>query len=155
MDFQFPSPPLTNPFVFRASAVLLNSPNWDATPLEIACPSQGRLMLYFSYTRGEAAGGFDFQLQYSPYSANPAVVQSWFPESEFSAAVLAAGVDSQSRVQREYVTYQSQGAAIENFVYGPVDLGATVERVRLVARETGQQAVVGTLHVIGTIYSEQ
>lgn len=155
MDFQFPSPPITNPFTFRAAAALPGAGAWDATPLEIACPSQARMTLYVSYTRGAAGGAFDLQLQYSPYSANSLVAANWFTESEFSAAVLAAGVDSQNRLQRAYVTYQSQGAAIENVIYGPFDIDATVERVRLVARESGVVGNPGTLHVVGLIYSVQ
>ena len=151
----FNFPPITNPFTFRASAVLAGAGAWDATPLIISCQAKSRLTLFLSYTRGAAGGAFDFQLLFSPYSANPAVVQSWFPQSEFTPAVLAAGVDSQGRLQREYVTYASQGAAIENVVYGPVDLGANVERVEVVARESGVVGVPGTLHVMGIIFSEQ
>jgi len=69
--------------------------------------------------------------------------------------VFAAGEDSQSRLQQEYVTYASKAAAIENVVYGPVDIGANVERVEFRARESGVLANPGTLHVMGIIFSEQ
>jgi len=151
----FPFPPITNPITFRASAALPAAGAWDAAPLEISCPMHGRMTLFLSYTRGAAGGAFDFQLQASPYSAATAGVQNWFNESEFAAAVLAAGVDSQSRLQREYVTYLSQGAAIENVVYGPIELGASVERIRVPARESGVVGTPGTLHVVGIIYDEQ
>ena len=154
MAFTFPVPPLTNPITFRASAVLLGGNAWDVTPLVVACPAHSKLTLFLSYTRGAAGGAFDFQILVSPYSADVVGVQSWFMQSEFTPAVLAAGVDSQSRLQREYVTYASQAAAIENVVYGPVDLGANIERVQVRARESSQVAV-GTLHVVGVIYSEQ
>ena len=145
-------PPLTNPFTFRASAALAGAGAWDATPLTIACPQRGSLTLFLSYTRGAAGGAFDYQLQVSPYSATVAGVENWFNESEFSAAVLAAGVDSQSRLQQEYITYGSKAAAIENVVYGPVQLEAGIERIRLVARESGVVGNPGTLHVVGLIY---
>lgn len=151
----FPFPPITNPLTFRAAAALPAAGAWDATPLIVACPQYSRLVLYLSYTRGAAGGAFDFQVQVSPYSANAAVVQSWFNQTEFSPAVLAAGADSQSRLQQEYVTYASQGAAIENPVYGPIELGAGVERVMVRARESGVVGTPGTLHIVGIVYNEQ
>jgi len=155
MPYAEPFPPITNPFTFRASAALPAAGAWDATPTIVACPQYARLVLYLSYTRGAAGGAFDFQVQVSPYSANLPVVQSWFMQSEFSAAVLAAGADSQSRLQREYVTYQSQAAAIENVCYGPVELGAGVERILVTARESGVVGTPGTLHIVGIVYNER
>ena len=155
MPYAEPFPSITNPFTFRASAALAGAGAWDATPLIVACPQYARLVLYLSYTRGAAGGAFDFQLQVSPYSANALVVQSWFNQSEYSAAVLAAGADSQSRLQQEYITYQSQAAAIENVVYGPVELGAGVERVMVRARESGVVGTPGTLHIVGIVYNER
>jgi hypothetical protein len=155
MTFTFPVPPLTNPFVFRASAALAGAGAWDATPLVIACPQHSRVTFYMSYTRGAAGGAVDFQLLVSPYSATVAGVENWFIQTEFSPAVLAAGVDSQSRLQQEYVTYASKAAAIENVVYGPVDIGANVERIELRARESGVVGTPGTFHVMGVVYSEQ
>lgn len=154
MPYPEPFPPITNPVVFRASAVLAGANAWDATPLIVACPQYSRLILYISYTRGAAGGWMDFQIQVSPYSANVAGVQSWFTQTEYSGAVLAAGVDSASRIQREYITYQATGAAIENFVYGPVELGACVERVLVTCRE-GSGVAVGTVHIMGCIYNER
>lgn len=153
----FPFPPITNPITFRASAALPAAGAWDAAPLEIAVPSKSRMTLYVSYTRGAAGGAMDFQVVVSPYAANLAGVEDWFMQTEYSAAVLAAGVDSGSRLQREYVTYASQAAAIENFVYGPIDLGAGVERVYVRAREsaTGIVATPGTAHIVGLVYNEQ
>ena len=152
---QFVFPQLTNPITFRASAALAGAGAWDAAPLEIAVPQHGRLVLFLSYTRGAAGGAFDFQLVVSPYSAVVAVVQNWFSESEFTPAVLAAGADSQSRIQREYVTYLSQGVPIENFVYGPIELGGGIERLRIPARESGIAGTPGTLHIVGIVYDEQ
>ena len=153
MPYAEPFPPITNPFTFRASAALPAAGAWDATPLIIACPSYSMLVLYISYTRGAAGGAFDFQLQVSPYAANLAGVEDWFNQSEYNAAVLAAGVDSQSRIQQEYITYQSQAAAIENVVYGPVDLGAGIERIMVRARESGVVGTPGIAHIVGIVYN--
>ena len=153
----FPFPPITNPPTFRASAALPAAGAWDVALLEIAVPSKSRMTLYISYTRGAAGGAMDFQVVVSPYSATVAGVENWFMQTEYQAAVLAAGVDSGSRLQREYITYASQAAAIENFVYGPVDLGAGVERVYVRAREsaTGIIATPGICHITGIVYNEQ
>lgn len=151
----FPFPPITNPITFRASAALPAAGAWDATPTVVAIPQLARLVLYISYTRGAAGGAMDFQLQVSPYSATAAGVQNFFNQSEYSAAVLAAGVDSQSRIQAEYITFQSQGAAIENVVYGPVELGAGVERIMVRARESGVVGNPGTVHIVGIAYNER
>jgi hypothetical protein len=155
MPYSEPFPPITNPFTFRLSAALPAAGAWDASPLIVACPQYARIVLYLSYTRGAAGGAFDFQLQVSPYSSNLPIVQSWFNQSEYSPAVLAAGVDSQSRLQQEYITYASQAAAIENVVYGPVELGAGVERIMVKARESGIIATPGTLHIVGIVYNER
>lgn len=156
MPQTFVFPPITNPITFRARAALAGAGAWDATPTVVACPSQTRATLYIEYTRGAAGGAVDFQVAVSPYAADQvAPVESWFYQSEYSAAVLAAGVDSQSRLQREYLTYLSQGAAAETFVYGPIDLGAGVERIEVRARESGVVGTPGTCHIVGIIYSEQ
>ncbi|OGO65926.1 MAG: hypothetical protein A2029_01530 [Chloroflexi bacterium RBG_19FT_COMBO_47_9] len=145
-------PPITNEIIFRASAVLPAAGAWDAAPLEIAVPSKSRMTLYISYTRGAAGGAMDFQVVVSPYSATRAGVQNWFMQSQYDSAALVAGADSQGRVQREYITYGSIGAAIENFVYGSVELDAGVERVRVQARESGVVATPGICHIVGIVY---
>ena len=40
-----------------------------------------------------------------------------------------AGVDTQSRLQREFETYQATLAPVESFTYGPIALDGTVERL--------------------------
>jgi hypothetical protein len=150
----FNSPPITNPVTLRARGVLVGAAVWDVTPLVVACSSKSRMTLYIEYTRGAVGGVLDFQIRVSPYSVDAVLpVQTWFEQSEFTPAVLAVGVDSQSRVQREYISFASREAT-ETFVYGPVDLGANVERVQVRARESGGVAV-GTCHIMGIIFSEQ
>jgi hypothetical protein len=65
---------------------------------------------------------------------------------------VAAGVDTASAVQREYQGYTSQGAAAEDFVYGPIALNGNIERIRIRARETGVVGTPGTLQITGELY---
>jgi len=134
----------------RASAVLTAAGAWDAAPLELASPYFDEVNLAFTYTRGGAAGAFDFQVETSPYSvaANvPAGASEWVTQAIYAAGGVVAGADTQSRVQREYETYQATGAGAEDFSYGPLNLGATVERIRVNARESGNVGAPGTLQI--------
>lgn len=145
----------TTPFmmeiVLRAAAALPGAGAWDAVPLEASVQNCDGLTLYLSYTRGAAGGGFDFQLQASPRLINDGTLQNWYPPSVYAAGVLAAGADTQSRLQREYATYQATGAAIETAIYGPIRLARNVARVRLLCRESGVPATPGTVHVSGVL----
>lgn len=135
--------------VARAAAALPAAGAWDAAPVEMYCCYAQRVTLYFTYTRGGAGGAFDFQVQVSPYSLDtlaPAGAQAWMVMSLYDSGGVAAGVDSQSRAQREYITYQATGAAAEAFVYGPIEM-AHVERLRVRARESGAVGAPGTLQI--------
>lgn len=127
----------------RASAVLAGAGAWDAAPVALACPGFKHVTLYFHYTRGGAAGAFNFRIDTSPDSTGAV----WNQSSQYAPGALAAGVDTTSAVQRENITYTATAAAIEDFVYGPVDLDATVERIRIPARETGNVGAPGTLEI--------
>ena len=144
-------PVIPNPVTIRASAALAGAGAWDATPTEIACAGFRFAVFYISYTRGAGGGAVDIQLQVSPRAVNSGVVENWFDQSLLAAGALAAGADTQSRTQREYVTYQATGATIENVAYGPVDLGGAAERLRLPARESGNAGAPGTLHVVAVL----
>lgn len=145
-----------NPVNARASAVLPAAGAWDAAPTEFFCTGAKHALIHFTYTLGAAGGAFDWQLQTSAYSlaANaPAGAQAWATQSLYDPGALAAGVDTQSRAQREYVTYRATVAAVvESFVYGPVDLEGTVERMRIPARESGVTGTPGTLQITVTLY---
>lgn len=154
MTFQFPNPPITNLLTFRASAALAGAGAWDATPLEVAVPSQSKIKLYCVYTRGAAGGAVDLQPQYAPRSIDAAGVEDWFAQTRYSGGVLAAGSDTQSRLQREYFTYASTAAGAENFVIS-IDIDSTVERVRVPCRESGVVGNPGTVHIVGFVYSNQ
>ena len=94
------------------------------------------------------------RVEFSPYYADanaPANTPSWFRTSEYAPAVLAAGVDSASRVQREALTYQATGATQESFVYGAIPLGRTVERVRIACAESGAVGTPGSCAIFAQL----
>lgn len=136
--------------IARASAALAGAGAWDATPTELACPGFDEVNLAFTYTRGGAGGAFDFQIETSPYSIAgnvPAGASEWVTEAIYATGAVAAGADTTSLVQRELQSYTSTGAGAEDFSYGPLKLGATVERIRIRARESGAAGTPGTLQI--------
>ena len=136
--------------IARVSAILLPASDWDVTPLIMPCPYFDVVTFALTYTRGGAAGAFDIQLQHSLYSLVglvPAGASEWITESVYAGGILAAGADTQSRLQREYETYQATGAALEAFSYGPISLSGTIERIRVTARESGNAGAPGTLQI--------
>ena len=149
-------PHISNPITLRASAVLPAAGAWDATPLEVIVSNLHWITLYISFTRGEAAGVLDLQLQWSPYSQTVAVVQNWFPMTAYATGGVAAGADTTSLTQREIMSYTPTGAAIENFIYGPVEFRDTAQRLRVLGRDIGVQvAEPGTLHIVGVATQAQ
>jgi hypothetical protein len=142
-----PYPFVVNPPVIRAVAVLPAAPAWDATPLEINTVGVHYATFYMSYIRGAIGGAVDFYFEISPMSVDPVAPPTWWRQTLYAGGILAAGVDTQSRVQREYVTYGSTGALLENFVWGPIDLGLSAERIRMFARESGVPGTPGTFGV--------
>jgi len=147
----------SNPVTLRASAALAAAGAWDAAPTESFTSGAHHITLSFTYTRGAAGGAFDWQIETSIYAVVgnvPAGAAEWVTESLYAAGAVAAGADTQSHVQREYQTYESQGAAAEDFVYGPVALNGTIERIRVRARESadGVQGTPGTLSIVAELY---
>lgn len=137
---------------FRADAALTAA--FDVAPLELPCADASTLTLFLSYTRGAAGGAFDFQIWVSPYAvaANLATgAEEWLSLSQYASAVIAAGVDSTGLVQRERLSYTSTGAAAEGFVYGPIALGGTLERIRIPALESGVPGTPGDLQIEGVL----
>jgi len=146
-----PHPLIHSLAVMRPLLILPAAPAWDAVPLEFAIAGFDYAILYCTYTWALGSmliGAVDIQVQASPYVANLPVVQNWFPQSLYVAGILAAGADVVSRVQREYVTYQATVINVaETFSRGPIRI-AGAERVRVVARESGDVALPGTLEVV-------
>ena len=149
-----PSHPLgtINPVTFRAAAILLAAGAWDVAPLEISVAGFRWLTLFLTYTRGAAGGAVDFQAESSPNSADT-VLEDWFTQTLYAPGVMAAGTDIVSRVQRELITYLATGAAAENFVFGPIEIGGAVERMRVRARESGDVANPGNIAIYGVLYT--
>lgn len=146
-------PVIGNPGTVRAAAALGAAGIWDAAPTEVACAGFNWVVFYFTYTRGAAGGAMDFQIHTSPYSADLAGVEDWFYQSLYGAGAVVAGTDTTSNIQRELVTYGSTAAGAETFVYGPVQLDGTVERVRIRCRESGIPGTVGDCHIVGVFYN--
>lgn len=139
-----------NPEVIRAAAILPALGAWDAAPLEINVTGARNVVFYMSYTAGAPNGAVDFYFEYSPMSQDPLAPPMWWRDILFAPGILAAGVDTQSRIQRQYVTYQAVGLVREDFRYppdGPIDLGLCVERIRLFARESGAAGNPGVFGV--------
>jgi len=138
-------PTISNPVTLRASAALAAAGAWDAAPTEVIIGTTSRIMLYFEYTRGAAGGAFDWKIE----TALPAGTD-WYQTTIEAPGVMIAGADVQSFVQRNYRTYSSTAAAVERFVYGPVEIDA-VEGWRIAARESGVVGTPGTLEIMAMI----
>ena len=134
--------------VARAAAIL--GAAWDATPLELACPGALSVTFYVTYTRAAAGGAVDTQVQTSPYSVDRAGVEDWFTQDIYAGAAVVPGADTTSTIQRELITYQATAAAAEMYPLDPIDLGGTVERIRIPCRESGNPQDPGTCHIVAT-----
>lgn len=144
-----------NPVTMRAAAALPAAGAWDVAPTEQNIAGAASITLSFTYTEGAVGGAFDWQLQSSIYSvaANvPAGAGEWADESLQATGAVFAGADPQSLVQAEYQTFNPVGVGAETFTYGPIELAHTIERVRIVARESGQVGTPGTLAVVMECY---
>jgi len=143
-----------NPVNLRASAALPGAGAWDATPVEQSIFGAQGMTLSFTYTRGAAGGAFDYQIELSPYSVPalvPAGASEWITSAAYSVGVVAGGADTQSREQREYKTYGSQGAAAEDHQID-ISLQAPYERIRITARESGVVGTPGTLQITMVVW---
>jgi hypothetical protein len=137
------SPTYLTQQIARASAALPAAGAYDAAPTELYCNTFETVTLFFTYTRGGAAGAFAFRVDVSPDGTGA----TWFRQTLYAPANVVTGADSQSDFQREAVEYGSTGAAAESFVYGPMTLGGVAERIRIAAAETGNVGAPGTLAI--------
>jgi len=153
MALDRPQPVIDNPVTIRAAAALPAAGAWDVAPTEVACAGFNWVTFYFTYTRGAAGGAMDFQIHVSPYSADLAGVEDWFYQTIYGAGAVAAGADTTSNVQRELVTYGSTAAAAETFVYGPIRLDGTIERLRVRCCESGVPGTAGDCHIVAVFYN--
>lgn len=132
----------------RAAAILPAAGAWDATPLELHCSKFDFVTFYITYTRGAVGGAVDFALQVSPRTTDLAGVEDWFQQAILAGGAVAANADTTSLTQREVISYGATAAAAESFVYGPVELRGTVERLRMPCCESGDTDNPGTAHII-------
>ena len=138
----------------RVSAALPAAGAWDATPVEFPVCGMDNMTLHRVYTRDAVGGAYDFQVFYSPYSVAglvPAGGAEWEAMDLYASGLVVPGADTASIDQRETITYTSQGVAAEAAVFGIVELGQTIERVRIRARESGALGDPGTLQIQVTL----
>jgi len=144
-----------SPVVFRASAALPAAGAWDAAPTEFSVAGGEMMRLSLTYTRGGAAGAFQFQVEASIYSvaANvPAGASEWVTQALYDPTAVVAGADVVSLMQRESQSYTATGAGAEDFFPTPMSLQG-IERIRIRARETGNVGAPGTLSIVGNMES--
>jgi len=148
------TPPLSATYLnvqeARASAALPAAGVYDATPTVMPCAYFDSVTFSFTYTRGAAGGAFNWQMETSPYSIAgnvPTDASEWVTEAIKAAGAVVAGADTTSLVQRDSQSYTSQGAAAEDFSFGPIELNGTVERIRVRAAESGVVGTPGTLQI--------
>ena len=125
----------------RVSAVLPAAGAFDAAPLSMPCPGFDFVTLFFRYERGGAGGDMQFRIEANPDAAGGI----WHQASLYAAGAVASGADSLSNLQQEAIEYGSTAAAIESFVYGPLELRGGVERLRVACAESGAVGTPGTV----------
>lgn len=138
----------------RVSAALPAAGAWDPAPVEFPVCGMSNMTLHRVYTRDAVGGAYDFQIWFSAYSVAgliPAGGAEWEAMNLYASGLVVAGVDTASLDQRETITYTSQGVVAEPVVFGVVDLGQTIERVRIRARESGDLNDPGTLQIQVTL----
>lgn len=129
----------------RVSGVLLGAGAWDATPTVMACPSFDFVTLYIKYDEaaGGADGAVDIRIDVSPDSTGTV----WHQITAYSVGAVTAGADTVSNMQREEIGYQAVGADAEFWVFGPIELRGTVERMRVAAQESGDVGDPGVCEI--------
>lgn len=138
--------------VARTSAVLPAAGAYDTSPTELMCAGFESAVFYFSYTRGDALGSFAFKIEVSPHASDSATYDNWFQLALYEADSIVAGTDEQALIQREEILYTPTSANEERFVYGSVNLGGGIQRVRVSAKEVGTVGKPGTLEVLSTFW---
>lgn len=135
----------------RALAALEAAGAWDPTPVELMSYGGSNVTFFFQYTRAGAGGDMQFRIEISPYIQDadaPAGIAAWYRSTVFQAGFVVSGADSLSNIQRTDNEYGSTAAGAETFVYGPLSLEQTTERIRVVCAESGAVGTPGTVAVI-------
>ena len=142
-----------NPVDLRPSAALEAAGAWDTAPVAVRVSDATRMSLALTYTRGGAGGAFDWyiEISYAGVAATlPTGAAEWDEMALYASGPVAAGADSQSRIQMEFITFQPLTVNAETFTWD-IELDGTVERVRILARESGAVGTPGTLQVTAII----
>ena len=133
-----------NQQVARALAILPAAGAWDPDPIAMQCSDFDSVTFYISYIEGAVAGGsVDLRIDVSPDVAGAV----WHQSTLYGAGVVVGGADSVSAFQREEIRYDPTGVALEYWVYGPIRLSGTAERIRVAAQEVGQVATPGNCEI--------
>jgi len=145
-----------NPVILRVSAILPPAGAWDATPLESFSTYADFLTLNFTYTPDAQGvnGAFDFQMWTSLYfvaARVPTGADEWVAPPIYASGAVVAGADTQSLLQEEYQTYTPDTNATHSFEIGPIPLRATIARIRVRARESGDTDNPGVLQITGVL----
>ena len=122
----------------------------------IVTAGAGSIVFQITYTPGGAGQELNFYVETSIYSIAgnvPAGAGEWARESIYQPGAVVTGVDTESLMQREFESYTATGAAAETFVYGPVELGHVIERLRMAALEAGDPQEFGSLIVVAELYT--
>ena len=131
----------------RAAAILTAAGAFDAAPTALYCPDMDFVTLYITYTRGGAAGALTFKIEVSPRTVDSGILQNWYQAAILAGGAVVAGGDTTSLTQREETEYTPLTANAEMYVYGPVELRSTVERIRVVCAESGNVGAPGTAQI--------
>ncbi len=134
-----------NPVTIRADGALTNV--WVVSGTTNVAYATG-VTFSFTYERGAAGGAVDTQIQVSIYSIAalvPAGFDEWISAALYAAGAVAAGADTQSRLQREYETYAATGVGDESWV-DVLELPTPIERIRLRVRESGVPGTPGNFN---------
>ena len=135
--------------VARAEAVLAGAGAFDTTPAVMACPGFATVVLFVEYTRAGAGGKVKLKVEGSP-QASGAV---WHQLSVYGVGAIAAGSDTTSIEQREFIEYGSTGAGKELFMV-KVNLHGGIERLRVAAAESGAVGTPGTVKITANFAAE-
>lgn len=120
---------------------------FDGAPIEMYCSEKETVTLYCTYLRGASGGEVTLRVESSPHAEDTAGA-NWFAITLYDADDVTVATDSLSQVQRENLQYSSVGATAESFTFGPIHLDNDVQRLRVIAAESGQTATPGDLEVI-------
>jgi hypothetical protein len=138
----------------RANAALGAAGAWDAAPTEFPVCGMSEMTVHVTYDEGAVVGGsVDFQIEISPYSVAglvPVGGTEWEPMSLYQTGAVVGGVDTQSLLQHEFVTFDPTVVTAQPIAFGPLALNGA-ERARVRARERGQVATPGTCQIEVTL----